>query len=195
MRIGIDIDGVLTDCDRFVEEYGAKFCVENNLTYRIKPGEYNSSKELGISKENDEKFWNKYLKQYVTEYSPRDFASEVINRLKEECHEIYIITARNEWGFTQEDYGKMREYTEKWLKKNKIYYDKLIFTEGSKVPYVIGNYIDVMIEDAPKHIKPIAKKVPVLAYYNTYNENIKGKNIKRVYNWYDIYNKIKTGSF
>ena len=40
MRIGIDIDGVLTDAERFITEYGTKFCIENNLTYRIKLDKY-----------------------------------------------------------------------------------------------------------------------------------------------------------
>ena len=195
MRIGIDIDGVLTDSERFVTEYGTKFCIENNLTYRIKLDKYDSAKALGISPENDEKFWNRYLKKYITESIPRECASEIINKLKEEGHEIYLVTARNEWGLSGDDYGKMKEYTEKWLKKNKINYDKLIFTEGSKVPYCVGNYIDVMVEDSPKNVKQIAKKLPVICYHNSYNEDIKGKNIIRAYSWYDVYNSIKTGSF
>ena len=190
MRIGIDIDGVLIDIERFVTEYGTKYCIENNLTYRVKLDKYDSSKALGISKENEEKFWNNYLKKYVQESKPRAFAKEVIDMLKKQGYEIYIITARNEWGFLGEDYGKMKEYTEKWLKDNDIYYDKMIFTEGSKVPYVIGNYIDVLIEDAPKNVKEVAKKIPVICYNNVYNEGISGKNIIRAYSWYDVYNKM-----
>lgn len=191
MRIGIDIDGVLTDCERFVTEYGIKYCMENNLTYRIRLNQYNDAKLLGISPEKEEKFWNKYLKYYVTEYRPRDFAQEIVNKLKNDGHEIYIVTARNEWGFLEEDYGKMREYTEEWLKNNNINYDKIIFTEGSKLPYCIGNYIDVLIEDAPKNIKDVSKKLPVICYHSDYNSHIKGRNITRAYSWYDVYNKIK----
>ena len=36
MRIGIDIDGVLADIERFMIDYGIKFCEENNLHCRIK---------------------------------------------------------------------------------------------------------------------------------------------------------------
>ena len=190
MRIGIDIDGVMIDTERFVTEYGTKYCMENNLTYRIKLDKYDSAKALGISKENEEKFWNNYLKKYVTESKPRAFTKEIIDMLKSKGYEIYIITARNEWGFLKEDYGKMQEYTEKWLKDNDISYDKVIFTEGSKVPYVIGNYIDVMIEDEPKNVKEIAKKIPVICYNNKYNEAVIGKNILRAYSWYDVYKKI-----
>ena len=191
MRIGIDIDGVITDCERYGIDYGTKFCIENNLTYKIHLGNYDAYKALGISKENEAKFWNQYLEYYLTEGSPRSMAVEVINKLKEEGNEIYIVTARNKWGLPKDKVNKMKEYTEKWLKKNKIKYDKIIFAEGSKVPYVIGNYIDIMIEDEPRNVKNIAKKIPVLCYYNTYNEKITGKNITTVYTWCDVYNNIK----
>lgn len=191
MRIGIDIDGVMTNIEEFVADYGTKFCYENNLCYRVKQNEYDEEKALGISNENSEKFWNKYLKYYVTEYKARDFAAEVIQKLKQDGHEIYIVTARNEWGLTDDDYGKMKQFVKEWLEKNSICYDKIIYTEGSKVPYCIGNYIDIMIEDAPENVKDIATQIPVLCYNCGYNIDVKGKNITRVYSWYDIYNKIK----
>lgn len=191
MRIGIDIDGVLTNASQFVADYGIKFCEENNLCYRVKKDEYNDAKALGISEENSEKFWNTYMKYYATEYPARDFAAEVIKKLKEEGHEIHIITARDEYGLVGEDYGKMRQFVKEWLEKNNIYYDRVSHTEGSKLPYCIGNYIDIMIEDSPKNIKEISSKIPVYCYNCSYNQNIKGENITRVYSWYDIYNKIK----
>lgn len=191
MRIGIDIDGVLTNIEEFVADYEVKFCYENSLSYRVNLKEYDDGKALGISAENSEKFWNKYIKYYATEYRARDFASEVIKKLKEDGHEIYIITARNEYGLTGEDYGKMKQFVREWLEKNNIYYDKIVYTEESKLPYCIGNYIDIMIEDKPENIKEISTKIPVLCYNCTYNKDIKGKNITRVYSWYDIYNKIE----
>ena len=170
MRIGIDIDGVLTNIEEFIADYEVKFCYENNLSYRVNLKEYDEAKALGISAENCEKFWNKYLKYYAKEYRARDFASEVIKKLKEEGHEIYIV--------------------KEWLKKNNIYYDKIVYTEETKLPYCVGNYIDIMIEDKPENVKEISTKMPVLCYNCNYNADVKGKNITRVYSWYDIYNKI-----
>lgn len=191
MRIGIDIDGVLTDIVKFMVDYGTKYCVENNLTYRVRLNQYDFDKFMGISRTHDEKFWNQYLKYYAVNYKPRDLAVEVINKLKEEGNEIYIVTARNEWGLVGKDYGKMKEIVDAWMKENNIYYDKIIYTEGSKLPYCIGNYIDVMIEDSPKNVREIAKKIPVLCFDCSYNQNVRGKNIRRVYSWYDVYNKLK----
>lgn len=191
MRIGIDIDGVMTNSESFIVDYGIKFCLENNLTYHINLGNYDENKILGISKENAEKFWNKYLKLYATDCPTREHVSEVIKKLKEDGHQIYLVTARNEWGLVGEDNGKMRDFVNQWLKDNDIPYDKIVYTENSKVPYIVGNYIDIMIEDKGENIKEISEKIPVLCFNNSYNADIQGKDITRIYSWYDIYNKIK----
>ena len=81
--------------------------------------------------------------------------------------------------------------TEEWLNKNEIHYDKIIYTNGSKLPYCVGNYIEVMIEDSPENIKDISASLPVICYNNFYNQNVQGKNITRAYSWYDVYSKIK----
>lgn len=191
MRIGIDIDGVLTDIERFMLDYGSKYCVENNININISLGEYDDTKMFNCSEEQAIEFWRKYIIDYFSNYPIRDLAKEVINKLKEENNEIYIITARNEYGVPQEFSGKIREITKEWLDKNEIAYDKLIFTEGSKLPYCIGNYIEVMIEDSPDNIKEISTKIPVICFNNYWNSNMEGKNIIRAHSWYDVYDKIK----
>lgn len=192
MRIGIDIDGVLTDMERFLADYGSKYCVENNLAINIEKVEYDEFKTFNWTEEQGIKFWNEYIIYYATKYPAREFASEIIKKLKEEGHEIYIVTARDDYGVPKEYVGKMRgEIVPKWLEENKIPYNKIIYTEGSKLPYVVGNYIELMIEDSPEIIKELSSKIPVLCFNCQYNENIKGQNITRVYGWYEVYDKIK----
>lgn len=192
MRIGIDIDGVLTDMEKFLADYGSKYCIENNLPVNIKEIEYDEFKTFNWTEEQGIKFWNEYIIYYATKYLARAFASEVIKKLKEEGHEIYITTARNDYGVPKEYIGKMRgEIVAKWLEENEISYDKIIYTEGSKLPYVVGNYIELMIEDSPENIKEVSSKIPTFCYNCLYNKDVEGENITRVYSWYDIYDKIK----
>ena len=190
MKIGIDIDGCIVDIERFILDYGVKFCYENNIKYHIKEDEYYEGRALGISEDNVEKFWNKYLVYYATKYPVREFAEEVIKKLNEK-NEIYIITARNEEGLPPEAYGLMQKMVKDWLETQKIKYDKLIFAKGSKLPYCLENEIDIIIEDSPKNIQEISTKVPVLCFDNTYNKSVEGKNVTRVYSWYDVLNKIE----
>lgn len=190
MRIGIDIDGVITDIARFIADYGTKFCYEKEIEYKLNGREYDEAKALGITYENVEKFWNKYLPYYATKYNTREFAQEVIGKLKE-TNEIYIITARNEDGLPPESYGHMQEMVINWLKVQNIKYDKIIFSNGSKLPYCIENKIDIMIEDSPRNIMDISSKIPVLCFDNPYNQDINEENITRVYSWYDILVKLE----
>ena len=190
MKIGIDIDGVLVDIARFTIDYGTKFRYDNDICTSVIDNEYDEGKALGLTPEQTEQFWNQYLGFYATKYPARNFASEVIQKLKQ-SHEIYIITARNEEGLPPETYGQMQGMVKEWLIDNKIEYDKLIFTTGSKLPYCLENEIDVMIEDSPNNILDISSKVPVLCFDNPYNKKIEGNNITRVYSWYDILSKIE----
>ena len=53
--------------------------------------------------------------------------------------------------------------------------------------------IDIMIEDKVDNINKISSIIPVICFHAGYNNECKGKNIYRVYNWYDIYNLINGG--
>ena len=110
MRIGIDIDGVLTDVGQFSTDYLSKYCVENNIDFDIGESSYSATKMFNITKEQENSFWDKYLEFYAKKEKTRPFASEVIKKLKEEGNEIYIITAR--WTTNQDtEQGKnMRKY-------------------------------------------------------------------------------------
>lgn len=193
MRIGIDIDGVLTDRERFAIDYISKYCVENNIEYNIGDSNYEDCKTFNINKEQENDFWNKYLEYYSINEKARPFASEVIKKLKEDGNEIYIITAR--WLTNRDDDvgNKMREIVKDWLYKNKILYDKLIFSKATnerKSQEIIENKIDLIIEDSPNNINELSKVVPVICYHAEYNKNCLGSKIIRCYSWYNIYSKI-----
>lgn len=191
MNIGVDIDGVLLDLERFAIDYGTKFCIEENLNLKINIQEYWEGLKFNWTEEQENKFWNKYIIKYFKQYPPREFASEIIKKLKKEENKIYIITARNEEGLPPEEYGKSQEITKAWLNENNIEYDKLIFAPDSeKLEQCLKNNVEIMIEDSPTNIKNISEKIPVIKYNCSYNENILGKNIITTYSWYQIYDII-----
>ena len=94
MRIGIDIDGVLTDIEAFMIDYGSKFCVDNNLPLNINPGHYDDVKMFGWTDEQAVEFWRTYIIKYFTEYPVRYFAKEVIKKLKEFSIKIKLMLIR-----------------------------------------------------------------------------------------------------
>lgn len=195
MNIGIDIDGVLTDLERETIDFGTKMCIEENWSITIDLSKYWEVEAFGWTSEQADKFWNKYLVEYVTQSPARRFAKEIISKLREEGNNIYIITARDENGMPPEYYGKMQQLTREWLERYEIEYDKLIFAKDSeKLEKCLENNVDIMIEDSPRNIRNISSKVKVIKFDCQYNKDVIGSNIINAYSWYHIYRIIKENS-
>ena len=191
MRIGIDIDGVLTNVEEFEIDYGSKYFyenrqldnVENNIDFN--KGNYNVDEDISNN------FWSKAIYDYI-KIKPRNFACEVINKLKNDGNTICIVTNRiSDLSYCDITPEQMKKIVIQWLDEYSIYYDELIFSNGDKTKFIINNKIDIMIEDNEKNIKAINKIIPVICYNARYNMNCKGKNIIRCYSWYDIYSKLE----
>lgn len=192
MKIGIDIDGVLNSHYNFIVDYGTKFCNEIGK-YKLEDiNSFNTTEMFLWDEETAHKFWNKYRIDLVSNLPAKEFASEVINKLKNEGNKIYIITARknnDEW-FSENLKNDVENITIKWLKQNNINYDEIHFNVDDKGLFCKNNNIDIMIEDDPHYIKKLINNTKVFIFDCPYNRNIEFNHIERVYSWYDIYNKI-----
>ena len=189
MRIGIDIDGVLTDFEKWQLDVGSKFFLKYNKNIVV-PGGYDSDVVFNVTKEMDSEFWNEYLYDYAQNEPARKFSNEVIDKLRKKGYEIYIITARYLTD-KNNDLGKeMRKIVKDWLKNNKINYDKIIFSPEDKLEICKENNIDIMTEDKVENINNISKIIPVICFNAGYNKMCSGKNIFRAYTWYDVYYQI-----
>lgn len=192
MRIGIDIDGVITNVEEFEIDYGSKYFCEKGKLNIVKENIDFSKEDFYIDKNDSDDFWSKAIYDYI-KIKPRNFACEVINKLKQDGNTICIITNRiSELSYCDITPEEMQKNVVKWLDENSIYYDKFIFSNGDKTKYIIDNKIDIMIEDNPRNIKAISNIIPVICYNASYNKSCEGENIIRCYSWYDIYFKINS---
>ena len=91
MKIGFDVDGVLTDLENYQLEYGKKYFGEDKL---VNENGYTIQEIFGCSKEEEEKFWIKYIWKYCLKEQIRENVINYIKRLKSEGNEIHIITGR-----------------------------------------------------------------------------------------------------
>ena len=193
MRIGIDIDGVLTDVERWQLDYGSKFYYERYKKEIVDFEGYDTNQIFNVDDKLDELFWREYFKEYSLNAEARKFANEVIDKLKQEGNEIYIITARGSFLSHSADVMSVEENQQivlNWLKNHHINYDKIIFSPEDKLDICKENNIDLMIEDKVDNINKISKIIPVICFHAGYNKNCKNSNIIRCYSWYDIYSKI-----
>lgn len=189
MKIGIDIDGVLTDFEKWQLEVGSKFFIKYNKNI-VNPNGYDSKDVFNATKELDSEFWRDYLYDYAKNEPARKFAGEVIDKLKDKGYEIYIITARYLTDRNDDLGNNMRNIVINWLKENNINYDKIIFSPDDKFEICKENNINIMIEDRVENINNISKIMPVICFDAAYNKMCNGKNIFRSYTWYDVYYQI-----
>lgn len=191
MIIGVDIDDTLTIEHSLVIDYGTMYC--NKLgKYHLKTIYSPEIVEmfdwpLKVAHE----FYYKYAETFA-EYPAVPFASEVLNKLKQEGHQIYIITARkhnDEW-FPKHISKRTELYTAEWLLKNKIPFDKIFFDAKDKGKVCEENNVDIMIDDNPQNIEKAIGKTCVFIFDKDYNRRPEYNLMTRVVSWYDAYDKI-----
>ena len=193
MNIGIDIDDTISETFETLLPYSQKYTLEDlkrksnvdlrgdlsNHLYIVYVNGWNEQEALA--------FWEKYYAEILREVNIKKFASEVINKLKQEGHEIYLITAR--WDMRADN---VKEITKKWLEDNNVVYDELIINASDKLKIAKEKEIDIFIDDSFNNCKSIADGTNAKVYLmNTkMNENLNHKNIERVYSWPEIYSLI-----
>lgn len=185
MRIGIDIDGTITDLHSEIIKYGMIYNdeilgngIKNKNAYKIT--------EIFDWKEEDCIEFKRYFQMEILNIiKPRKDVVENLNRIKKLGHRIYIITGRK--------YTEMKDtYNEtlSWLKINNIPFDEFIIEEENKGKACFQNNIDVFVDDSVKHLKRVnyfgIKNVYI--FDNVYN--VKNKEYKRIYSFYDLYYNI-----
>lgn len=115
-------------------------------------------------------------------------ANKVINKLKDNGANIYIITYRGKF-----QYNNYLEVTTRWLENHNISYDKIITERFNKGEVCKEFNIDFLIDDEPVHLKQ-AKELGI----NTilFNSLFNGycDEYKRANSWEDVYNIINVNN-
>ncbi len=186
MKVGIDIDGFLTDIATFQIVQGKKYF--GNIVNR---NGYSIREIYNCSKKEEVKFWIKNFKYYFE--NPRPNAKEFIDYIRSHGGEVYIITSR---AFSADNSMLglfMRRNVKRWLKKNNIKYDGIAFCDEDKTKTIKKLDIEVMGEDSPKNINDINSYVKVICMDAPYNSEIDNENTYRITNFdeaIDVYKKL-----
>ena len=182
MKIGIDIDDVLTDTSKVIVEFFKKYETSGDgmkHIVEIMKGE--------LPTENIKKFYNLYINQMLRKANLKDkYAAEVINRLFSEGNQIYFITARSE-----EKFKGSEQITIETLRDNNIKYSKIIFNASEKAKICSRNNIDFFVDDSVRNCEEVSKMgIETVVFTTKINENIK-TNIARVSSWRELENRIE----
>jgi len=188
MRIGIDIDNVISDMTgTMLEEY-----LEHDKTLRS-TGIVNSEARIRFgmfdwTKEEEENFYYSNIERIAAKFKLIPNSKETIDKLKQDGNEIYIITGRDNG-----EYKDPWNLTTTWLKRHEIYYDKLILTDAydshAKTVECEKYNIDIMIDDNIATCLDIQKHGIKILVMNT-KFNMTDDKVDRVNNWDEIYEKL-----
>ena len=191
MKIGIDIDNTLTEVQEELNKAAFEYAISlgkkidnyDNPMEDIKNNGDTYRKKFQFTYE-ELKYFLKNIQENITNNAkPRENAKEVIDKLKKDGNEIYIITARDS-EFHDDPYKLSKD----WLDKNEIYYDKLIVNARKKSSICKNEKIDLFIDDQLNNCLSVqnAGIQTIMITDKTYNYD----KIKQLKDWNEIYNYI-----
>jgi len=186
VRIGIDIDGTMSEYDNIIiqtaREYGLKI---DHPSYYIHDA-YN------ISKAEEDKYWAKYYDKIQGNPGARANVREAINLLHKRGFEIWIVTGRSELDLPLNSNLNIISSSLDWLKKENIYYDKIFFRITNKGVFASKYHLGYMIEDSPEQIIYLNKhNIKTIIMNCSYNRNMQLNNTWHCDNWNSVNGLIK----
>ena len=191
MNIGIDIDDTISNTYEYLFPYAQIYTLDE-LNKEIKDVNRNAITHMYIStfhnwsKEEQKDFFIKYYDKIIKQVKPKLYAVDIINKLREEGHKIYLITAR----FQMNNFDVELE-TKRWLKENNIQYDKFIMNAQDKVSIAKQNNIDIFVDDAIKNCADMADTgIKTFIMDSIINLNYQNDKLTRVYSWPHLYQEI-----
>lgn len=180
-NIGLDLDGVLTEHDKFQLEKGLNYFCKK---YQKSPSEviknlqgYDVTEIFGCSNYERFFFWGRFIWEYCSIYPPRLGASEITKKWMKEGRNITIITGRKE---IKEFYLVslfLTLLTRYWLFHQKISYQKILFCSDSKSEFekkkiCEKQHIDLMAEDRPNVLRALKNTCRVVSFHTNWNREI-----------------------
>lgn len=182
MRIGIDIDDVITNTSETIEEYVMQHKNSNKIQEHMK--------EIMKGNPSNPEVIEFCIETYIEVFQRvklKDNAKEVIQKLLDEGNEIYLITARGE---NLEFLKGSEKITKEFLEDNNIKYNKIIFNAINKAQLCVDNQIDLMIDDSVEHCEDVKDiGIESIVFTSEVNKNI-STTVERVNNWLELESKL-----
>lgn len=189
MKIGVDVDGVILDYERVLNTYGDLY-------------DFIELKKDGLVNRDEHYLWNRYdwtdeeMQDFVDKYFLKlskqthliPGAKEVLNMIKEDGHELILISARG--GML----AKMKDVAEETLNEAEITFSKYYWKQRNKLEVAKKENIDYMIDDSYDTCKELSENGIKTIYFRDKEKKKLDQNdmLKEVSNWGEIYRIIKS---
>ncbi len=194
MRIGIDVDDTIVDTITPMIKYADIYNVEvlggkptNDILGKIHSAYY-LDELYGWDRKTKFAFFDVYYKNVLEECKPLPNAVAAIQKLKQDGHEIYFVTAR----FSKINDCDSAQITKDTLKNNMIPFDNVIFDIDDKATACKEHGIQIFIDDSFETCRKIIQNGGKAYLKSTImNKSVESGQIERVNDWKEIYDKIQ----
>ena len=189
MKIGIDIDDTITNSiealKRFIRTHEVDELIKDDLIHK---------KDHVLKNNKKEKLRHKFFVDNSIEIGNsikvKPNAKRIINKLHKEGYKIIIISAR-----CNNYYKNSYEFCYNYLKRNNIYFDKLITSQIYKDKTCIKEGIDLMIDDSISTCDRVNAVGIKTILFNSENNLEKETSFTRVNTWLELYDEIHRVKF
>lgn len=189
MKIGIDLDGVVFNSEKEFRVYSELYdMIDLKQNSKKDNRELKFQKRFNWTEEEIQGFLKKYHKQVIVESNYMPGVKRVLKLLKNDGHELILITAR---GGINKDMIKVTE--ERFKQENMNIFDKSYWATENKDEVCVKENIDIMIDDSYDKCESIAKsKIKTIYLKDAPSYDLEENDyIKVLYNWGEIYRYIK----
>lgn len=193
MNIGIDIDNTLTDIEKKIFDAANKYTKQINPDFKeIKEKKFDGQTNayefytslFGWDLESAKYFFSNQRIDIVDNVKPRARAKEILQKLKDEGNNIYIVTART----TRFDSISPYERAKQWLDRNGITYDYLLIDAKDKAAICKKYNITIFVDDQLNNCLDLSRNGIYTIRFS--NSSIEYPNIVNSSNFDDVYAKI-----
>ena len=186
MRIGLDIDNVISDFDKGLLEAFIKEDRNKRNSGIINENVHITKGMFDWTSEEIKEFFLTKMEELARQLTLREDAKYYMDKMLKDGHELYLITHRS-----LKEYKDPYNLTLEWLKHHDINYTKLILSKTpDKSEECKENKIDIMIDDRVSQCKKmIDNGIHCLAMATRYNgEDL--IDIDHINTWKELYERV-----
>lgn len=187
-NVGFDFDDVITYQEKYLYEKFMEWHsnIAKKGTYK---GRYIASsiaienKFPDISNIEMRKFLDWYFPLSAKDCPLRDGVKDVFDALIDEGYGIHIVTRRSTDQTGPYTGGMLKIDSIEYLRKHRLYYDRLHFNCINKTKVMDKYKIGVLVDDNNGNIATVSTKYPVIIMDCPWNKNVKLSNTVRIKNF------------
>lgn len=187
MNIGVDLDGVVFDTENWFRTYSMLYNLEKIKKDEVDREELYFSNRFNWTVDEVDEFFYQFMEMIETEAPVMPMAKEILKRLKNMGHKLYIITNRGRRYELEKRVTKLR------LEELGIEFDGMYSGAINKAEVCKEIGIDVMIDDLYSNVEGISKAGIKCLYFRDLvlkQFDKENKLVHEVRNWADIYKEI-----